>query len=48
MFIASTSEVFGRYAYHVTEFDSTTLGVLVQANNVYDQQVIDHIEALLG
>ena len=31
----STSEVFGRYAYHVTEFDSTTLGAVGEARWTY-------------
>ena len=30
-----TSEVFGRYAYHVTEFDSTTLGAVGEARWTY-------------
>jgi nucleoside-diphosphate-sugar epimerase len=31
----STSEVFGRFAYHVTEFDSTTLGAVGEARWTY-------------
>ena len=31
----STSEVFGRYAYHVTEFDVTTLGAVGEARWTY-------------
>ena len=31
----STSEVFGRYAYHVTEFDATTLGAVGEARWTY-------------
>ncbi|MEM9490542.1 MAG: NAD-dependent epimerase/dehydratase family protein [Myxococcota bacterium] len=31
----STSEVFGRYAYQVTEFDSTTLGAVGEARWTY-------------
>jgi nucleoside-diphosphate-sugar epimerase len=31
----STSEVFGRYAYHVTEFDATTLGAIGEARWTY-------------
>lgn len=31
----STSEVFGRYAYHVTEFDSTVLGAVGEARWTY-------------
>ena len=31
----STSEVFGRYAYHVSEFDSTTLGAVGEARWTY-------------
>ncbi len=31
----STSEVFGRYAYHITEFDSTTLGAVGEARWTY-------------
>jgi nucleoside-diphosphate-sugar epimerase len=31
----STSEVFGRYAYNVTEFDSTTLGAVGEARWTY-------------
>jgi nucleoside-diphosphate-sugar epimerase len=31
----STSEVFGRYAYHVTEFDATTLGHVGEARWTY-------------
>ncbi len=31
----STSEVFGRYAYHVTEFDATTLGAVGEARCTY-------------
>jgi len=31
----STSEVFGRFAYHVTEFDATTLGAVGEARWTY-------------
>jgi UDP-glucose 4-epimerase len=31
----STSEVFGQYAYHVTEFDATTLGAVGEARWTY-------------
>src|SRR5262249_44436629 len=31
----STSEVFGRYAYQVTEFDATTLGAVGEARWTY-------------
>ncbi len=31
----STSEVFGRFAYHVTEFDTTTLGAVGEARWTY-------------